>query len=155
MVTREKYAEFADVGMVENFENEPPNAKDVVLVLKSHLSSEDISQKPFVFLPASALQKLQGWPEYTVQLNKMSTQTVKDLRKTMDKITQAPWHMHDAARYIDGLIHQQGTVPQVSRCHPLEKLHEELEAGTGRIKPDDGVFKASHVFLSEHGSVLQ
>ena len=44
--------------MVENFQDEPPNPKDVVLVLKSHLSSDDISQKPFVFLPASALQNL-------------------------------------------------------------------------------------------------
>ena len=149
MVTREKFAKFGDAGMVENFEDEPPNPKDIVLVLKSHLSSDDISQKPFVFLPASALQNLQGWPEYTVQLNKMSTQTMKDLRKTIEKISQAPWHMHDAARYIDGLIRQQGTVPPVSRGHPLQKLHEELESGTV-AKPDDGVFKAGHVFTREY-----
>ena len=141
MVTREKYAQFGDVGMVENFQDEPPSTKDVVLVLKSHLSSDDISQKPFVFLPASALQNLQGWPEYTVQLNKMSKETEKELRKTIEKVTQPPWHMKAAAEYIEQLIRQSGCHPQCVRdSHPLEELKAKL--ADGESKPEPGVFKA-------------
>ena len=43
--------------MIENFEDESPHPKDVVLVVKSHLSSDDIAQNPFVFLPASCSGK--------------------------------------------------------------------------------------------------
>ena len=140
-MTREKYAQFGDVGMVENFQDEPPSPKDVVLVLKSHLSSDDISQKPFVFLPASALQNLQGWPEYTVQLNKMSKETEKELRKTIEKVTQPPWHMKAAAEYIEQLIRQSGCHPQCVRdSHPLEELKAKL--ADGESKPEPGVFKA-------------
>ena len=155
MVTREKYDQFGDAGMVENFEDEPPHPKDIVLVVKSHLSSEDISQKPFVFLPASALQNLQGWPEYTVQLNKMSKDTEKELRKTMEKITQPPWHMRDAAEYITQLIDQQGTVPQVNRGHPLEELSKQLKSE--QPKPDQSVFKAGptlKISFSLHDSIV-
>ena len=124
MTTRAKYAEFGDVSMVENFEGELPHPKDIVLVLKSHMSSDDISQAPFVFLPRSALQKLTGFPEYTVPRKSMATQTKKDLNKTIEKITQPPWCMNDAAQYLKKLIQQEGTVPEKPDVekHPLEEL---------------------------------
>lgn len=145
MMTREKYATFGDIGMIENFEDESPHPKDVVLVVKSHLSSDDIAQNPFVFLPASALEKLEGFPEYTVPLKKMGKDTVAEMNKTIEKIIQRPWCMNEAAAYLRQLIQQQGTVPQPSRAsHPLEELKTRL---AGHSKPDQSVFKASPLMI--------
>lgn len=132
MTRREKYAEFGDVSMIENFDGEPAHPKDIILVLKSHLSSDDLSQPPFVVVPFSSLEKMHGFPEYTVALKPMAKETKKEMKKTIEKIIKPPWCMTDAAGYLNQLIAQEGTVPVApGEDHPLQELCRKLHGEDG------------------------
>lgn len=136
MVTRKKYSEIGDLAMIENFPDEEPHEKDIIMIVKSHLSSTDLAQAPFVFLPAAALAKLQRFPEYNVPRNSMSDKVRKELVKTINKVERPPWSMTEVTSqdtHFYKLIEQAGQVPEVPETcgHPLEELRDKLS------KPED------------------
>ena len=108
------------------------------MLVKQRMHSKDWSQKPFVFVPASRFASLDGkWPKPSVPRDIMTFDQVKELEKTMEKISDEPWNLRSAAGYLSDLIKSSGTVPPPSRQQPLlQCLPGKFVAPLQQIEPD-------------------
>ena len=108
------------------------------MLVKQRMHSKDWSQKPFVFVPASRFASLDGkWPKPSVPRDIMTFDQVKELEKTMEKISDEPWNLQSAAGYLSDLIKSSGTVPPPSRQQPLlQCLPGKFVAPLQQIEPD-------------------
>ena len=111
---------------------------DVVLLVRKYLHVEELSQPPLVVLPEGRASKLTlRSPSGFVQRLAYSPQQQKELRKTARLVSQFPFNLHLAAKYLidlaegvlDGFEPHLET-PSVDFLEPLQGLEKGLVAWT-------------------------
>ncbi len=106
-----------------------PDRKDIIMVVKQRMHSTEWSQPPFVFVPARQLESIADeWPQATVARKVMHMEDIKELTKTMAKISAEPWNLFEGAKYIDSLIKQSGKVPPAREAPWLNIMQYRLDS---------------------------
>ena len=72
---------------------------------KYEMCSKELSQHPQLLLPCARAARLssQLGPTSALTRNPLSSEEVKQFRKTANMIEQQPWAMHDGSNYLRGL----------------------------------------------------
>ena len=82
-----------------------PHPCDVILMVKLYASSTHACDCLKVFLPNAELAKLPPQPTELASRNALSSKQINEFSKTAAFIRKAPWHLDNAADYIDRLVH--------------------------------------------------
>ena len=80
-------------------------SRDAILLCKYEMCSKELSQHPQLLLPCARAARLssQLGPTSALTRNPLSSEEVKQFRKTANMIEQQPWAMHDGSNYLRGL----------------------------------------------------
>ena len=85
----------------------PPEAGDVILTCRQHLSSQELSQAPLLFAGAADFAKLlPGGPSELTPRGSFSDRQKKEFQKTAEKISQPPWNMEQGCAYLLKLLQE-------------------------------------------------
>ena len=133
---------------IEELERAPDDGPDgspgdVFLLCKQFMHSSTLTQKPTLILPASRIQLVDPEPKMVLPKNKLSDRQIAEFRKTATAISEPPWSLLKASRYLtalcdDNVLGNQGVPPQlVYFLTPADALENLQRARDNAGPPED------------------
>ena len=119
-----------------------PHDDDIIALVKHYLSSNTLSQPPFVFVPASRFGALQASGPGLAARKVLSERQVKEFCRTAEAVGARPWSLDRAQAYLEALVenNEKGSsstwiLPDISwvlnppvRCHGSLDLRSLFDA---------------------------
>ncbi len=82
------------------FSSDVTSPSDCVLLLKQRVSSCELAQPPLLVLPEARLRKLRQEDLKPAPRNALTTEAIREYRKTADRVARVPWNLHEAKAYL-------------------------------------------------------
>ncbi len=76
------------------------NDNDAVVLFKEWESSQSLTQRPLVVLPAAMVARLEGKMPGVLPRESLGARVTREFRKTADAIEKEPWKLFDAAKWL-------------------------------------------------------
>ena len=133
--------------------------KDIVMELWHHLSSPEISQAAFVYMPDQLLAQID-FSELpgAAPRRAFTAQQIKEFGKTANAVMQSPWRLQRASAYIKALISSNQN-PSVSGwvLPDITLAMSPCAPGEGHTRADDdnGINRGDLAFCERSAALCQ
>ena len=120
-----------------DFSSEQAHPNDCVLLLKQWMCSHELSQPPVLLLPHSRLANLTPDTLVPLERNEISSNALKEYRKTAKKIAEKPWNLKEGADYLQEWTsrNENKNADQPAPCNFVRRGRHPSEATSSMTLP--------------------